>query len=887
MNRALWQLAAAGLRRRRKSTLLLFAVLMLSFAFSALSLSVTESMARTSEDARLDTYGRWQAAIANASSLDEEFLHSQPWLGELGVTKCLGLVDGDAGIGTVDDAFTALGRIRLQAGRMPQAEDEVAIEAGLLHRLGYDFTLLDQVVTLPVTVYTRNKQPLRVDIDFKLVGVIHGYTQVWTVNHRSYSNDMPLLNRALLSPEGGARLRAQAAGLTEGADPSTRLAAHKPRLTYTVRHLFFTFNAPLEEVMQAVTGHFRGVHGLMRNSMQLNTGAYGESMDNQFTSNEDGQDSATALLYTGLIFASVLLAVLCIYAVQMQKQVRQFALFRSIGITRGQLRRMMLFETLLLCVPAALLGAGAGALGTWATFSLLARFGSTPVTTVIPWALLGPLALVWLLGVLLTRLAILQIALREPLTGRVASGGKKARRYRRLRTLMAGGLSGLLCGTLVFATVESLPPWQQLGVAGASPSYLVYAETAPITQSRLDAWLSLPGLTGVRALTQLEGLLTYPGAPDSPAFQSALACIRRGDAVTGSPNRGQVDGQDALGVRIFVLPDGHWDDFLPLTGSGLDLEAFRRGEQVALSFPQEPDGSYYMDCIVHKKTVERNRMGEPTMQYYYAHRDVSDLRLTPGGRLTLQFAEEIYRPELGAIVPVPTGTDATALYLDRSIYVLWCSEAFAHTLLGSSPGLTYAEVFAGHTAETLSTGQVLKEMVQRQGFGFVDRREAFSAGVQAPLQSLILQLSSGGCIALLLLLVLNNALAMEAQRQKRDYGVLQALGMSRRQLWRRLLGKALGRGLLGAALGWLVWAGYAAARAARLYYGQLTAPLALRHTPASALQEVLWRYLGAGAGAGTALLLTLLVAALVTGASLYASRALFQGDLMKKLRGGE
>lgn len=275
------------------------------------------------------------------------------------------------------------------------------------------------------------------------------------------------------------------------------------------------------------------------------------------------------------------------------------------------------------------------------------------------------------------------------------------------------------------------------------------------------------------------------------------------------------------------------------------------------------------------------------MQSYYAHRDVSDLRLTPGGRLTLQFAEEIYRPELGAIVPVPTGTDATALYLDRSIYVLWCSEAFAHTLLGSSPGLTYAEVFAGHTAETLSTGQVLKEMVQRQGFGFVDRREAFSAGVQAPLQSLILQLSSGGCIALLLLLVLNNALAMEAQRQKRDYGVLQALGMSRRQLWRRLLGKALGRGLLGAALGWLVWAGYAAARAARLYYGQLTAPLALRHTPASALQEVLWRYLGAGAGAGTALLLTLLVAALVTGASLYASRALFQGDLMKKLRGGE
>ena len=78
------------------------------------------------------------------------------------------------------------------------------------------------------------------------------------------------------------------------------------------------------------------------------------------------------------------IAVVCIYAVQLRKQVRGIALFRSIGITKRQLRLLLTFETLILCLPA--LGAGT-LLGTIITKLILKLFvyaKSAPVQVDVP-----------------------------------------------------------------------------------------------------------------------------------------------------------------------------------------------------------------------------------------------------------------------------------------------------------------------------------------------------------------------------------------------------------------------------------------------------------------------------------------------------------------------
>ena len=83
------------------------------------------------------------------------------------------------------------------------------------------------------------------------------------------------------------------------------------------------------------------------------------------------------------------------------------------------------------------------------------------------------------------------------------------------------------------------------------------------------------------------------------------------------------------------------------------------------------------------------------------------------------------------------------------------------------------------------------------------------AAIQQADQELILLYSSGGCILLVALVLLASALSLEAEQEKRSYSVLRAIGMSRRQMRRRVLGKALGSSLIAALGGWIIYLIYA------------------------------------------------------------------------------
>ncbi len=68
---------------------------------------------------------------------------------------------------------------------------------------------------------------------------------------------------------------------------------------------------------------------------------------------------------------------------------------------------------------------------------------------------------------------------------------------------------------------------------------------------------------------------------------------------------------------------------------------------------------------------------------------------------------------------------------------------------------------------------------------------------------------SCACIAFVALVILSSTIRLETQREKKQYGILQALGMSRRQRNLRLIGTALARSVTSVALGWGVCKLYA------------------------------------------------------------------------------
>ena len=912
MNGELFRLAVQGLRRKKRSSLLLFLVLCFSFAFAIITLSVNGSTAATNAAFRLDSFGAWDGAILNGTAEEEDFLRNEDWLEELAVVPQAGYlatvdpVFGEplgisTGIGVWTEEFCAMGRLELQEGRFPEAEDEIVVEPSILSARGYDYEL-GQEITLPVVFYAGDEL-VQVWRSYTLCGVLRSYTEVWELDY--YGDDSApaaYLDGAFVSEAGAETLWAEAEEAVRKRSALAQGSGQEVTLGERTVYYFFTVKPDQMTTMRLqVTLHQRSA-GADSPGVTLNGGSW-----------EASEESDYHALYTALIVAVTLLAILCVYAVQLQRQVRQLALFRSLGATRWQLGRILLYETLCLCVPAMLLGAAAGWLGTWAVLRLLMFAGGTSVQVVIPWQLVIPLLLVWTLAVFGVRLFILCLALREPLTGRVAMGGRKARRYRRLRAHLVSLLSTLLGVVVLFAGVELIRHTSWLDYCAAQPSYEIsmprnYSfpyrpETTPsmITEERLAQFLEIPGITKTDARLTLLALPDFEGIEEISRFNEDE---RNLDYSRNRELEPWVCGE--MGVYVYALPEENWADYLDLEALGVDIDAFRAGEQVVLSFPADAGGDYIF---------YRWRNAAPG-EWVWARQSVTDIGIEAGDQLALEIygfyesrpaaddpGEPFKRVEttVGGIFlldPLEFDTEEWTIQ-GRFPYSVWCSEEFARKLLsdlppgyliddyftGSEFGYMDAELYTDETADYLSTDKAVAALAKEFGLASSGSatRETNEANRQEELQAVLMLASGGGCLALVFFLILTNTLAGEAEQERRRYGILQALGMSRRQMGAELLRTALLRGLLAAAAGWAVLGAYVLGSAYGLKRMRIANQMIDTSWSAS-LRDTLLNYSAAGLDLRLALLLTLGVVVLVAAVTLLSKRRLFRENLMTKLR---
>ena len=160
-----------------------------------------------------------------------------------------------------------------------------------------------------------------------------------------------------------------------------------------------------------------------------------------------------------------------------------------------------------------------------------------------------------------------------------------------------------------------------------------------------------------------------------------------------------------------------------------------------------------------------------------------------------------------------------------------------------------------------------------------NRRESLAANLQTSIQQITLILSVGGCIAVIMLMLLMNALTLEAREQMRNVGILRAIGMSGRQAVGKFAGTALINGLIAAAVGWVVYAGYAVLSARRLVQQFPEAYNSLNSALASKLYGLQWF----GATVWTMLGLSFACAAVIVLISLAAKGRLLCGSPIEKL----
>ena len=741
---SVFHLAVEGTLRKRKSSILIFLVLLITFSFAIVSLSLVGSIGQTNAQFRLNTYGQWYFAIPSGMKEDAVWLQGQKWITNLGVSQSYGtlqLQSGLAGFGTLDEVLKNLGRLSLDCGHFPEQDNEIALEADVLNSLGYDYTL-GQEVTLSIDVPYKD-QTIPVERTYILCGVLHEYSNLWLLNRNKD-------NRLLVS-----------AVVTESAAESV-LASARNCITTPANRLLV---ASIPQYFLEVEQEYRETARDTINSYLVDTRTE-DFGDKQVCENSAAYPDTEAKnydnFYVYMIAVITFVAVLCVSIMQFPNESHRFTILRSIGMTKRQLALLITEETLLLSVPAILTGIPCGAGLTWLALRLMLYSGSVPIQVAIPFEALGVVILLWLAAVLVSRMALFLVAVQTPLTGRMQLQTGKSRWIRRLRSMLIVLLVAAFGVTVIFTAMESVTPAYLREYWRLCPSYTIW-KNSTVSAAEANLIRQIPGISRVDGFGEIEISLSYSGLEEKT-------------------------------VWIYAIDEEGWRESLDFADC---REDFQDGSLVLLCFPEFSEEEYPLP------------------------KDTITLRVPNSAGDCLTESEVAV-----CVRRIPENAMNRGLHAFWEPYTVFCSETYLKKLLDSmEPRQRWDKYIAGGTfgydrvyvtadlnSDYLSTDVAMTEFCIENGLSLDNRRQEFQARVQDNVQTLILLYSSGTCISLVVLLILASALSLETEQEKFRYGILRAIGMSRRQMKRQIFRKAFARSFTAVLVGWILYGGYSVIR---------------------------------------------------------------------------
>lgn len=749
MFRNLSSLAIQGMLRKKRSSILIFSVLLISFSFAIVSLSLVDSIRQTNAEFRLNAYGEWYFALPSGMEEDAAWLDDQSWAEKVGVSESYGTIDtpvGQAGFGTMDPAMLQVGRITLDAGLFPSEDNEIAMEADVLDALGYSHDL-GQEITLWVNFLYQNEettQYMTVEKNFRLCGIIHEYSDLWVLNRNS-NRRLPI--SAVVTDDTAQAMLETAKSYI--AEPQDR------ELIITIPQYFITVGESDRDIARASIKDWLA---------STRTGGVGDTQACENTVAYPGMEAEEAdRFYVYAVAAVTMVAVLCVYVMQMSREVHSFAVLRSIGITKLQMALLLLMETLFLILPTILLGIPCGAGLTWLALRLMLYTGSVPIQVSIPYdAMLTAIGL-WVAAVLLSRLIMFAVTVHTSLTGRMQLKGTNSRWVVRLRSAFVILLLSTFGTVAVYTAMESMRPSYLREYWSLCPSYTIWGN-GTVSKTRAELIRKVPGVARVDGFGEMQIALSY-------------------------------DGMDEQIVWIYAIDEEGWTETFDFCGI---KDEFHNGELVLLCFPEETDEPYILP------------QGPITLRVYNAS-DEPIAQATTEAVIT-EIPEHIMNRTISAL-QIPYTVVCSETYVRNLLASMESGQIWDKYVVGEEFGYDRILVSVDLNANYLSTDMVMANFCKENGLSFDNRRQEFQIRVQEHTQTLILLYSACICIAVVVLLILIGALTLETEHEKQYWGILRAIGLSKGHMWCRILGKAFLRSLIAVVVGWMLYGGYAVIKA--------------------------------------------------------------------------
>lgn len=181
------KIAFSGLKGRRKDSFILSFVIVLSFLFIIIATILYSSSESTKEIQRLVTYGNWEYGYFDRTSEDKDKLVNNEGISKLGVSRIIGNSETLGVIGTFDKEFKEMATFDLYKGKMPEKDNEIAIELGQLSNfpgaidIGDEILLMTNIVLEEYDEYdirNEQKERFREEID-EAVKNVDMSTKIW------------------------------------------------------------------------------------------------------------------------------------------------------------------------------------------------------------------------------------------------------------------------------------------------------------------------------------------------------------------------------------------------------------------------------------------------------------------------------------------------------------------------------------------------------------------------------------------------------------------------------------------------------------------------------------------------------------------------------------
>lgn len=186
-----WNISLQWMKRQKKYCLMVVCVTILACMLMQTGFLITDGIISAVKNQRKNIYGEWEYGLVNMDADSQTLIEGHPFIESRGKIQIYGVLAGSymdnkqANIGTMDQTAWNLGHLQMLKGCLPENEQEIAMESGMLTALGYQGEPGEKI-TLNILTTTEYQN----DMDGKaytytLCGVIKDYQVNWDICNRN------------------------------------------------------------------------------------------------------------------------------------------------------------------------------------------------------------------------------------------------------------------------------------------------------------------------------------------------------------------------------------------------------------------------------------------------------------------------------------------------------------------------------------------------------------------------------------------------------------------------------------------------------------------------------------------------------------------------------